>query len=749
MKQIVVTTRTMLMSCVFMVVTGFSGCKEKPVKNDPSEIEISVSPTSVSLTYGGDITDRQQITVTILPEDARSVTLIWSSDNNSVATVSQTGLITARGVGSAQITVKADDRSKDIPVEVKAASVVVEQPDNTIVYFDLKSYAATSYDVGDPIKTLNLWDDLHTVATLQGIVNRNEPRLFINYVIDPPGREIDTYWWNKYGANAGGWLQGRKVVTLHTVEELIEHYRDDIAGAVVYDSKVASTSNVASAVAGIESLVAIRYDDTRSQSLYSRLVLGGPKLDVKVWLVGQDGEPMFTGATSGSVKADPYLWFIENYMKTGKCNTQYGAYYIDQKWREMPRGFDDKGNPGSWRTNLHTLTNHDFFVSRKAFFFDLSPWDDEVTDDPSQPQGTDRAVLKELLHEAYLKNGGQKMCYIGGFPPWAFKYTEQAGGKHRGNPTDNQGVLAEWEYTKIISAYNAFKDADAISYSALANASFWQHFPLDASYPQKWVTHDDLKRDGYLTADGKVDLRGRDFFIFYVGDYDGSAWVSQILPLMWDNANRGNVPLMWCISPVLQERVPMALHHYRKTATANDYFASSNNGAGYLLPGMLQAPRGISGLPDGLNAWATHCKKYYDKWGLTITGFIIDGDATVPALTDKGFDCYASFSPNGIVPQKTPQSKTTMLHDNMPVLKSIEGIAMQAGTPAERVDLATQVINRINGRNVPFHWFRTVLKDPAWHKNLYDEIQKQNPNVVLLDAPTFFELYRIWLKENQ
>ena len=487
---------------------------------------------------------------------------------------------------------------------------------------------------------------------------------------------------------------------------------------------------MASAVAGIESLMALRYD-TRPQSLYSRLVTGGTQLEVKVRLTGTDGQALFTGSgqvyetgrpSTGSVKADPYVWFIEKYMKTGRCNARYGAYYIDQKWRDKPR---------ACVMNHHTLTNHDFFVSRGAFFFDLSPWDDEpATDDLSQPLGTDLAVLKELLTEAYRYNRGEKMCYIGGFPAWAYKYTKHAGGYHDDVPT-------EWEFSRIISAYNAFKDADAISYGALANASFWQHFPLDEKYPQHWVTHEELKQRGYLTQDGRVDFRGRDFFIFYVGDYDASSWISQRTPSIWDDPNRGKLPLMWCISPVLQERTPMVMHNFRKTATPNDYFAAADNGAGYLMPGMLQAPRDISGLPDGLDTWAAHCKPYYDKWGLTITGFVIDGEA--PGLTEKGLDCYASFSPNGIVPQKTP---LVSLHGNMPVLRSDEDIQQTPDKAARRI------VERVAARPVPFHWFRNILKTPTWYMMTVDEIKRLNPKIELLDAPTFFELYRIWLQQN-
>ncbi|WP_370453850.1 hypothetical protein [Proteiniphilum sp. X52] len=592
--------------------------------------------------------------------------------------------------------------------------------------FDLK-YTLT-YDLKDKGQVLSLWDDIHTISTLQGVVNREEPRLFVNYVVES-GIEIDSYWWNKY-RQQGEWLHGKDTIVYNDIVTLIEAYQNDFDGVVVYDSDIAATSNVASAVAGIENLIAIRYDKSPG-SLYDRLVAKGPKLPVKVWLIHEDGTPLFSGQgdipgtnrkSTGSIKNDPYIWFIENYMKTNRCNGKFGAYYIDQKWRE---------NPQATVVNHHTLTNHDFFVSKRAFFFDLSPWGDEpATDDPEQAVGTDLATLKEFLSEAYRLNKGEKMCHIGGFPAWAFKYTTHAGGSHDDVPT-------EWEFSRIISAYNAFKDADAIGYGALANASFWQHFPLEEKYAQKWVTQDELKKRGYLTEDGKVDCENREFMIFYVGDYDASSWITQRTPTIWDHPDRGKLPLMWSISPVLERRAPMVMHNFRKTATRNDYFAAADNGAGYLMPGMLQEPRDISGLPCGLDAWAEHCKKYYDKWGLSITGFVIDGYA--PGLSSKGLDCYASFSPNGIVPQKVP---LTLLHGNMPVLRSDEDIQQEPKEAAQRI------AQRVADRPIPFHWFRNILKTPGWYVEVMDELDKINPNIELLDAPTFFELYRIWLKQN-
>lgn len=228
-----------------------------------------------------------------------------------------------------------------------------------------------TFDIHNRDSVKIAWDDTHAVATLQGIVNRKYPRLYI-FLVKNAGIDIDRYWWNKY-RQQGEWLYGRDTVLYKDVVSLISAYKNDIRGAVVYDPKVAATSNVASSVAGAEDLIAIRFD-TSSGSLYSRVIVNGPHLPVKVWLVNKDGSSLFTGSgiipgtrrpSTGSAKNDAYSWFLENYIRKGKCNTQYAAYYIDQQWMD---------NPGAANRNHHTLSNHDFFVSRKGFFFDLSPW---------------------------------------------------------------------------------------------------------------------------------------------------------------------------------------------------------------------------------------------------------------------------------------------------------------------------------------------------------------------------------------
>ena len=604
-----------------------------------------------------------------------------------------------------------------------------------ITVFDLRY--ANRIDRNDPAQVAMAWDHCHAAAVLQGLVNRKYPLLYLRYVESQHrDRIVDDYWLEQL-TGPGQWLAGRGRETVPTLVELVARFRPAIGGVVLYDPAVAATSNVASTIAGVEGLLPVRYDPSPG-SLYDQLVANGPRLPVKVRLIKPDGSSLFTGKglipgtdrpSTGSAKCDAYLWMKHHYMDTGRCNGAFGAYYLDQYWMKTPQNSV---------LNHHCLTNHDYFVSQKAFFFDLHVWGDETpVDDPGQEKGTDLATLKELLLSAYEHGGKDRMIHIGGFVPWAYKYTAHgsAGGAH-------EPVPSEWEYGKIISAYNGFMDADAIGYGAMANASFFAHFPLKKRYPQAWVTHEQLKKRGYLTEDGRVNFDGRDFLVFYVGDYDCAAWLYQRTLDIWDDPARGKLPLMWCISPVLDRRAPMAMDFLRRTATPNDYFASADNGAGYCEPGMLQEPRGVSNLPSGLDAWAAHNKLFYDRWDLSITGFIIYAHG--PDLNQAGLDCYASFSPNGIVPSRGP---ATLLHKNMPVLRHDHDI--NEGNPKVA---GKHVVDRIGQRrregHPPFHWFRNILKSPTWYVHTYDQVQELNPRIELLDGPTFFELYRIYLKNQ-
>ena len=73
-----------------------------------------------------------------------------------------------------------------------------------MVYLNLRHLNQVDY--ADSAAVLAMWDELHAASTLQGIVNRKKPRLYVDYVTNGQ-RAIDAHWWNLYRQRGNG-LQG-------------------------------------------------------------------------------------------------------------------------------------------------------------------------------------------------------------------------------------------------------------------------------------------------------------------------------------------------------------------------------------------------------------------------------------------------------------------------------------------------------------------------------------------------------------
>ncbi|MGC8834466.1 MAG: hypothetical protein ACP5R4_10485, partial [Armatimonadota bacterium] len=176
-------------------------------------------------------------------------------------------------------------------------------------------------------------------------------------------------------------------------------------------------------------------------------------------------------------------------------------------------------------------------------------------------------------------------------------------------------------------------------------------------------------------------------------------------------------------------------------------------GAGYINPGLLEPPRRWSNLPSGTKIWKQHCQAYYERWGINVTGFIIDGYA--PAMPKPVLDAYASFSPGGIVAQKVPPLS---IHNTQDVLTDTQNHSM----PVVRMDIdltqdppesARAMLSRLGGdlskppQEPTFHVFRAILKTPAWYRELVATAKELSPNAGLevVDLPTLMALVKQWL----
>ncbi len=94
---------------------------------------VSVNPPSLSMAVG----DTQIIYANITPSDATDNTVAWSSSNTAIATVSSSGIVTAKAIGTATITARTNDGGLTASCNVSVIDVSKYQAgDKAYVGFD-------------------------------------------------------------------------------------------------------------------------------------------------------------------------------------------------------------------------------------------------------------------------------------------------------------------------------------------------------------------------------------------------------------------------------------------------------------------------------------------------------------------------------------------------------------------------------------------------------------------------------------
>lgn len=148
-----------------------------------------IPATSVTLNRGSlffhSLNETAQLTATVLPEDTTD-TLVWSSSDETVATVSQTGLVTCIAWGSATITATAGDKTATCSVLASEATI-------SSISAVFNQGAAVVYD-NDELDTLKqyltvtaVWSDSSTETladedyTLTGTLTAGTCTVTVNY----------------------------------------------------------------------------------------------------------------------------------------------------------------------------------------------------------------------------------------------------------------------------------------------------------------------------------------------------------------------------------------------------------------------------------------------------------------------------------------------------------------------------------------------------------------------------------------
>ena len=534
-------------------------------------------------------------------------------------------------------------------------------------------------------KTIESYDELMVVACLQGIINRKSPIVYVVSTADKwPGHWLEIF------SSEGRWLHGRQTQSLADLDALFALTKGKVKGAVIWDSTVPASINVATTIAGVEDGIVLSPE-------YAEKYLDRWKLPVLKDLRG-----MFTGKETGSTKNDAYRWAVREYLSKGLCSGHLLCLYEDSFSTRA------SGNAGY-------VVTRDWAVKNRSFVYDLSPWGDEKpADDPDQPLGTDLATYHIILSEILKQTAGREMTEVAGF--FAFsKYSNVPDHKSTHDP-----VPTEWETVYVISPYNCYQNTVA---SSCFNQSFHSQAP---STPLKQHRPKVMQK-----------LENKTYICILMADYDSTTPLYAFLPKHWSDKRRGTMPFLWGLNPNLVETYPDIIEYFYNTASENDYFAADASAAGYMNPNRVKE--------EYLPLFIKHNKKFYEQLDMTISPMVLDWDE--PSAIVK--DAFTQFSPDGlatiVLDMHNNGGKNPEPHvwKGMPVMELIN-VVDKISTVERAANAMSNSMPVKPGDKPAFHFFRVVWTDPGQVIDSIELLKKKRPelNIEVADPYNFFNMFK-------
>jgi len=563
---------------------------------------------------------------------------------------------------------------------------------NPVIYtYDLSNYYNQNR------KAAEVYDEALFLSTLQGIVNKKGPRFYIYHdrqllenVNQLQAKKNDKDILDEL-IKPGQWLDGFTVIQLNTIDEVMNQFKNDIAGIVTWDPRVEATVNIATTVAGVENTPAVMYGG----KLYNKLTSNPYNLSVIVNLNG-----LFTGVNA---KTDAYYWAKTNYIDNNKVSCKMMSILEDGYARNADRTY----------ITSRFVEPRDYLVKNSAFVFDLSPWNDErPNDSPEQTLGSDYNCFISLLSAGQNKWGNGWPIEVVGFVPWWHKYSTYDGkGSH-------DAVSSEWKVVEILSSYGATL-SQIVDTLGASNASFMSWAPFPEKVPPK-------------EAPLRVNLQNKTYICFFNGDHDGGT-INHGFNSAWMDPRRGQIPIGWGIVPGIMNDFTALYNYLRETATKNDFFWAGASGAGYSNPGYISS-----------NIWKQYNQHIYSRTGYTMTGFILNGNAG--AITSSIEAMYRDFSGDGIcgLGSQVQSPKYDVRSGNVAIgaiSLDIDRANVDAGVSA--IYNYTRTLSN-PGKSPNFIVVRSSFALPSVLEQVYKKLKTQYPayNYEVVDPYTLFSLIR-------
>lgn len=608
------------------------------------------------------------------------------------------------------------------------------------------------------------------LATLQGIVNRKEPRIYLIEHIE----EGRFKWLNdldvRYNVRDDYW-------------DLVRKFQHEVRGVVIYDPLVPDSINVATTLSGLKDAVAA------SPELAAQLTEAPYNLPVVDDLRGRFQD-----------RLEAYTWQFEQLWSQTTHRMLVGLS-PDTSVRLPP------GNFASFRTIAEEPTQERDARNRQVYDLDLSAFlgsssvylrfEDAFTEDGWGP----------AVHEVAVLADGQEIArFIPGTPeeePYLYdadnSQISSGSGGHRFADNGRYFVYeltppeGTAQLTVSVDMWNQFKVSASeerpqssekkepygyLRDYAVANKAmvFW----LDPNDPPQralferilssvepgtpylgWFSNDVsgefsgveitsshgvyvLAADWFsnltVFGGGKAaktssklvkppKLENKIYVTYTFSEGDNFQYNQHRMRNMWDDPNRGKVPINWTSSPLLQDGAPAILNYFLDTKTDNDQLVAGPSGAGYFYPN----PWPDSSFPGFLKRTAAYLK----NTGMTIPYVLnrIDGE-NVP-LSETKADAYRNeYRPLGLFLSWEDRYGVEIVDGKLPV-STIRGIS----TVQDGIQVLTEAKAGWDGQSPLF----VSLGLLAWNMDPTDVLELNSalgPEYEAVLADPYFSLIR-------
>lgn len=559
---------------------------------------------------------------------------------------------------------------------------------------------ADIYDAPGDIKIL--------MATLQGIVNRAEPRI---YLLE--NKEEGKYTWLNdldvtYKVRDDYW-------------KIVQTYKQEINGIIIYDPKVPDSVNVATTLAGLKSAVVAspelaeklqaapyslkvlddlqgkfkdrldaynwQYENLWSQTTHRMLVGLSPDTSIRLpdnqadlfKVIAEDTTQERDGGNrklyeldlTGSLgKSDVYLRFDDAFAQDGwgtavhevtiKADGNTIAKFIPGTPDEEPFLYDRQSSQVSSGNGGHRFAdNNRYFIYKftppagtKQLTASVDMWNQyKVSVGNVKPVSSEQKEPYGYLRDYAVANKAMVFWLDSNVPEQKALFEKIMSDVKPGTPYlgwFSNDVDGEFSGTEVTSNHGVYVLA-ADWFSNLTVFSGTKVNPVKAK------------------AAKTPKLENKIYVTYTFSEGDNFQYNQHRMRILWDDPSRGQVPLNWTSSPLLYDGAPAMLNYYRETATDNDLLIAGPSGAGYFYPNAWPAA--------SFTAFLKQSYSYMEKTGMTIPYVLNRINSENVPLSDAHADAYIKeYKPQGLFLSWEDHHGVEIVGGKLPV-STIQGIS--------------------------------------------------------------------------